>query len=373
MKNIRTKHVCTTSRLTAGLACTIGLALSSTAYAQQFNLRDATEDVNQKFNFIEAWGTMPYEGESAMALINNDSNCPMAENGLSCTEFRVGLSLYNDGDFGPAFEEYAVLSDVHSRDLPIELSYSEHDLADLGMALPNGPLMGSVYFQEGLIAGTLTTPTGYEMAVTGAVILNLVHVTTPEELIVDSVFFVPTRQWFDLDAAKNAVDTQADAIWNFQSDTQHAEHDGPTDVRVEIIAELDDCWRTYLIATKRCMKNYNTRLIDIANVLETCLDNVNFWDVLEGGAVGAGTGGVAGAGGTAAWTWWTGPFSAGATALGGTIGGLIGGIGGAIYGPSEARQECRDTAKNDREDAENQYDDCMEDAWNELINCILGG
>ena len=316
---------------------------------------------------------MPIEGESAMALINNDPNCPLAQNGLSCTEFRVGLSIFNDGDVGPAFEDFGILSDVHSRDLPLEFSYSEHDLADLGVALPDGPLMGGIYFQEGLVAGTLTTPTGYEMAVTGAVVLNLIHVTAPEELVVDSVFFVPTRQWFSLDAARDAVDTQADAIWDFATDTQHAEHDGPTDARIEIIAEFDDCWREYLLASKRCLMEYNSDLIDIANTLETCLDNVNFWDVLEGGAVGAGAGGAVGAGGAAGWTWWSGPAISGtATAIGGAIGGLIGGIGGAIHGPSEAREECRDAASDDRKKAEKDYDDCMDIARDALMDCIFG-
>ena len=161
MKITRTNTSHTASQITAGVACAIGLFIGSTAYAQQYVMRTASNDAHQSFNFIEAWGSMPVEGESAMALIADESNCTMADNGLSCTEYRVGLSLFNDGTVTPSFEDFGILSDVYVRDLPLEYSYSEHDLADLGIAFPNGPLSGNVYFQEGLIAGTLTTPTGY--------------------------------------------------------------------------------------------------------------------------------------------------------------------------------------------------------------------
>ena len=175
-----------------------------------------------------------------------------------------------------------------------------------------------------------------------------------------------------MDAAIGAVDQQADAIWDFVTDTQNAEHDSG-DVSVRLIAEMDDCWRKYLLASKACLNAYNTALLNIANELETCLDNVGLWDAVTGGAVGAGVGGATGAGGTALYTWWSGPFGAVATTVGGVIGGVVGGISGAIAGPAEARDECRDTAKDDRENAKNEYEDCEENAWNEFLDCIFGG
>ena len=372
MKTLRNNTSHTASRITAGVACAIGLFVGSTAHAQQYDMRNASDDVNQSFNFIEAWGAMPVEGESAMALIADDYNTTMADNGLSFTEYHVGLSLYNDGDVTPSFEDFGKITEVYVRDLPLEFSYSEHNLADLGIAYPNGPLTGQVYFQEGLIAGTLTTPTGYQMAVSGAIVLNVCNVTSPQEIIVDSVFFVPIKQWYSLDAAMDAMDQQADALWDLATETQNAEQ-GSGEVFPRLIDEWDDCWRAYLLASKICLNAYNTALINNANELETCLDNVGLWDAVTGGAVGAGVGGVTAAGGTAAWTWWTGPFSGIATTVGGVIGGVVGGIGGAIYGPAEARDECRDKAKTDRENKKNEYDDCEEAAWNAFLECIFGG
>ena len=369
MKTLRTNTSHTAPRITAVIGCTIGLFIASTAHAQQYDMRTASNDVNNSFNFIEAWGSIPVDGESAMALISDASDCTMADNGLSCTEYRVGLSLYNDGDVTPSFENFGTLSDVYVRDLPLEYSYSEHNLADL--AFPDGVLTGEIYFQEGLIAGTLTTPTGYEMAVSGAVILNVVYVTSPQDIIIDSVFFVPTKEWYSLDAAIDAMDQQADGLWDYVTESQTGgQGSGAIDAR--IIAEFDDCWKTYQRAKKRCLRAYNTELINIANVLDTCLDNVGLWDAVSGAAVGAGVGGVTGAGGTAAWTWWAGPFSGVATTVGGIIGGVVGGFGGAIAGPAEARDECRDASNDSRENAKNEYNDCKENAADELIDCLTG-
>ena len=119
---MKTRTTYTTNQIrsfTLGATCSIGLFIGSTAHAQQYDVRPASNDLMEPFNFIEAWGSAPVEGESAMALLSDESNCTMADNGLSCTEYRVGLSLYNDGDVTPSFQDFGLLSEIYVRDLPL--------------------------------------------------------------------------------------------------------------------------------------------------------------------------------------------------------------------------------------------------------------
>ena len=363
----------TLSRCSTTLACAIGVSLTTSAHAQSYDDRHAPDLQAEEFNFIEAWGSAPFENETSMTLLNDDSNCVLAENGLSCTESRVGLSLYDNGPDAPFFEDFGSLTSMYVRHLPVEFSYEEVDFSLVQRDYPDVITAGTAYFQEGLVSGILTTPTGYQMAVSGVIILNVVAFESPQDAILDTALFIPTHQWHDLDAAMDALDDEADTLWSFVND---AENDGAGKDRQEeeedpfqMKNRANDCLKQYKAAKKRCKRSFDTSNRNTKRIMETCLDNVGFGDVVSGAATYGGASAVVCGGTTAVYTWWLGPFSGAATTFSGAVGGLYGGIVGAINGPADARAECRKTAADSRSHNFDLYRDCLDNARDEYEAC----
>lgn len=361
------------SQLLAGLAAVAGPALSAPAVAQVQDAVEHPRDMSEAFDFVEAWGVFPFEGETTMSLLNDGSNCVPAANGLGCIESRVGLSLFQGGEDMPYFHDFGSLTGTHVRDLPLQYSYEEVDLSVLQPTLPDLEIAGTGHYQEGLVAGILTTPTGYRMPVSGVLVLSVHVLTEPEDISVGSVQFVPISQWYSLEAAMDAIDEQADVLWEIAGGiSTDGETDGPAGASdlVKGRDDPDDCVRSYKLAKKACDRAYETEKANIENQLETCLDNVGFGDVVAGAGTYGGTGATVVGGSVAVYTWWTGPFSGAATTIIGGAAGVIGGIYGAFAGPADARDECRDTARNAHKNNANMYRDCQQNALDALAACL---
>lgn len=352
------------------IAFAIGASLSTTASAQSFDDRNTPDLTPEEFNFIEAWGSAPLINETSMTLLNDDSTCVPAPNGLSCTESRVGLSLYDNGPDSPFFEDFGSLTSMYVRNLPVDHSYEEVDFSLVQRDHPDVITSGTAYFQEGLVAGILTTPTGYQMAVSGVIILNVVTFESPQDAILDTALFVPTHQWHDLNAAMDALDDEADTLWSFVND---AETDAPAkdgQDPFQMKNRANNCLKQYKSAKKRCRREFDTNNKNTQRIMETCLENVGLGNVVAGVATYGGASAVACGGTTALYTWWLGPFSGPATALSGAVGGLYGGIVGAIKGPADARAECRKTAADSRAHNFDLYKDCLDNALDEYRDCL---
>ena len=324
--------------------------------------RAAPPPQHEPFDFVEAWGVIPFEGETMMALLPPDGPCDVvAPNGESCVSYLVGMSHVNEGDVTPIFEMFGVLDDVHVRQLPDLVATTAFDLADLDAWYPSATIAGTAVFQDVLIAGTLITPAGYNRHVSGVLTLNELSFTSPEPVVVGTMIFVPDRAWQNLDDAIADVDEQADQLWYAEYQmVSGGESPGPDD---RLKFTTGDCLEQFNQDMNACGNQLGTAIGNVQIALTGCLDQFGFWDWLKGGTVGGAIGG--GAGGA------LGLLIGGPP--GGAIGGAAGGVGGFVPGMFIAyfdnKADCYRQATTSLKIAQNNFTGCVIAALQAFNNC----
>ncbi len=319
---------------------------------------------HEPFDFVEAWGVIPVDGETGMALLPPDGACDaVAPNGESCVSYLVGMSHVNAGDVSPVFEMFGVLDDVHIRQLPDDVAASAFDLADLDATYPPATIAGTAVFQDVLIAGTLITPAGYSRPVSGVLTLNELFFTSPEPVVVGTMIFVPDRAWQSLDDAIADVDEQADQMWYAEyQPVSGGESPRPRDLLDFTTGE--DCLAQLNQSMNACNNQLGTAIGNAQITLDGCLDQFGFWDWLKGGVAGGAAGGIGGGG--------IGLLIGGPGGVG--VGGAAGAVGGFVPGMFIAyfdnKADCYRQATTSLKIAQNNFANCVIAALQAFNNCI---
>jgi hypothetical protein len=325
--------------------------------------RAAPPPQHEPFDFVEAWGVNPVEGESGMALLPPDGPCDtLAPNGESCVSYLVGMSHVNGGDVTPAFEMFGVLDDVHVRQLPDAVAATAFDLADLDDTYPSATIAGTAVFQDVLIAGTLITPAGYHRPVSGVLTLNELSFTSPEQVVVGTMIFVPDRAWQSLDDAIADIDEQADQLWYAEYQQMSGGESPEPDDRLKYTTG-DDCLAQFNDSMNACRNQLGTAIGNVQIALNGCLGQFGFWDWLKGGATGSALGG-AGGGGLGLLI--GGPPGAGVGGAAGAVGGFVPGMFIAYF---DNKADCYRQATTGLKIAQNNYLNCAIAALQALNNC----